>query len=98
MPPTPSTVPYDNAKIKRVNDQLVDVRHVMQQNVELSLDRGLKLEDMELKADNLHKHAKNFEDGSHAVRRHFCRRAYLQIAGLMLLLLIVALIIYFTVR
>jgi len=80
-------------KLYEVQQKVEDVKGVMHKNIELSLDRGAKLDVMEEKAENLESQSRKFQQKSTAVKRHFCCQNIKMTIMLIVVIAIIALII-----
>ncbi len=62
-----------NSKLEEVQRKADDVKGVMHKNIEMTLERGEKLEHMEEKAENLESHASMFQKNATKVKRMVSR-------------------------
>jgi hypothetical protein len=61
-------------KLASVQDKIDTVRGVMQNNMQMALDRGERLEVIEQKSDVLLEDSNKFQASAKATRQMFCRR------------------------
>jgi vesicle-associated membrane protein 4 len=63
-------------KIAALQIKIDDSRKLMQSNLELTMDRGLKLHDVELKSNQLEEDAGKFRIGARRVHRLMCIKSW----------------------
>jgi len=89
-------------KVERVQSQVDEVVGIMHSNIGKVLERGEKIEELDLKTVELQSQAKIFKKGAKRVRKQmWCRNLKLNmiIGGICFLILIaIALSLYFTFR
>lgn len=87
-----------DAKISAINSEINQTVDIMRQNIETVINRGEKLEDIELKTNEIMLESIEFEQSSKKVKEAMCwkkYRLYLIIAGaafLLALLIIIAIV------
>jgi hypothetical protein len=80
-------------RLASVQSQVDNVKQSLQKNIELAMERGEKLEEIENKSENFLNDANQFNQSAKNIRAKFCRRHYKMIAVIVILILIVILII-----
>ncbi|CEO99358.1 hypothetical protein PBRA_001264, partial [Plasmodiophora brassicae] len=76
-----------DVKMKDVQVEIERTKDVMKKNIETTLDRGDKLDELDMKADRLESHASAFNKKAGQARRNFCWQSYRYTAMLTLLVL-----------
>jgi len=89
--PTPATTgrPSD-MRVQQMNEKLQNVRNVMTENMQRTIERGQQLEEIEAKSDVLLVDSSKFQSSAQATRRMFCRRHW---RNVLMVCLIVALLL-----
>mmetsp|Transcript_70081 Transcript_70081/g.111463 ORF Transcript_70081/g.111463 Transcript_70081/m.111463 type:complete len:101 (+) Transcript_70081:95-397(+) len=82
-----------NDKIAEVQAEIDKTKDTVQKGIELAIDRGDKLDDLDDKAQNLSNEASIFNKRAKATRRHFCLQHWKMIALITFIVLILILII-----
>jgi hypothetical protein len=93
-PPNPRGVQNGDDKVAKAQKQLDEIVPVMQQNIQLVIDRGAKIEETAEKADELAKRSDDFQKGAARVKRHFCLQHAKMVALICVVLLVIALILW----
>lgn len=78
-------------KIAVVNSQIDQVKAVVQDNIALTIERGGKLEDLEVKTETLEQHAMEFSKNATEVKKFFCRQ-YIKYTICLALIVIIILV------
>lgn len=88
-------VNHSDVKIQETQKQVNEVINIMQDNVRTVVDRGVHLDDLNSRADNLASNANQFSTTATAVRKKYFWKniKWMIIAGLVVLLVIVIIII-----
>jgi len=84
---------YSRSKLKDVQGKVDQVKDIMKDNVNKALDNVERLEDMEIKSDQLEQQAKGFQQGAVQVKKRFQCEYYKATAILAALVIIVIIII-----
>jgi hypothetical protein len=62
----------NNDKIKLISKDLEDTKTIMYNNIDLVLNRGEKLEDLNIKAQDLNSHAQTFKTRARQLKKNMC--------------------------
>ena len=85
-------------KYQAVNKQVEEIKIIMHDNIEQAINRGIQLEDMQIKAEELNEQAVRFEGNSRSLKRLYCCKKYKAVGivcGIMLILIgLIVLVIY----
>lgn len=87
-----TTADASNSKLQQVKAQVGEVIEVMHQNIEKVIDRGIKLDEINDKTDQLSESARSFSSRSRQLRRHMWwknTKLQLCICGCILLILVI---------
>lgn len=83
----------DNSKIKDVQKQVDETTHIMKDNIESIIERGEKIENLEMKTIQLEKDAKDFRGKARDLKRHFCIQNAKMIGIISCIVIVIILII-----
>lgn len=89
-PEPPANIGED--RLSSVNDRVNEVKSSLQKNIELAITRGDKLEDIDVRTEQLAEDANTFQTSAKKVRSMFLRR-YWKMIGLLTLLVVIIIII-----
>uniref|UniRef100_A0A7E4UN51 V-SNARE coiled-coil homology domain-containing protein n=1 Tax=Panagrellus redivivus TaxID=6233 RepID=A0A7E4UN51_PANRE len=84
--------------VKRVQDQVQEVKTIMAENVVRIMERGERLDDIDSRTEALHNSAQSFQQNANRVQRHMCLKnlkwsIFLAIVVLCVIALIIVLIL-----
>lgn len=83
-------------KVSQVTDKVNEIQSVLKSNLELAIDRGDKLSEMDEKAEQLMMDSNQFANKSRNVRKMMCKRnARFMILGGVILAIVIGLIVWF---
>mmetsp|Transcript_13600 Transcript_13600/g.20527 ORF Transcript_13600/g.20527 Transcript_13600/m.20527 type:complete len:96 (+) Transcript_13600:139-426(+) len=83
-----------NDKMAEVQAEIDKTKDTVQKGIELAIDRGDKLEDLDDKAQGLSNEASIFNKRAKQTRRHFCLQKWKMIALIVFIVIILILIIW----
>jgi len=89
-PPTPRS---SDPKIASLQSKVDESRKLMTQNVKMTLDRGIKLEAMEVQTEELSTYSLQFRNGARRVRRMMCVRSCKMTALIAVVIVVLLLVI-----
>jgi t-SNARE complex subunit (syntaxin) len=85
-------------KLSKIQDEINRTKDVMKDNINKTIARGEKLEQIEDKAENLNNRAKTFQSTAKAARRQMCWQNWRNILLIVLVVTIISVILYFIFR
>jgi vesicle transport protein SEC22 len=90
---------YQNPKsrdnLAKLNDELTEIRHIMNQNIQDVLDRGEKLDHVQQQSERLVNQSKDFKWGAKKLNLMALYRQYAPFAAIGLVLLVVVYVKFF---
>jgi len=87
----------EDDRIRRVQRQADEITDITRKNIQMSLDRGERLEDMEDKASVLETQGRQFHTNAVKLRRKFCMQSWRLTFLILILLAVIAVILYFII-
>lgn len=89
----------NDVALKDVMEKEKVVRGIMEQNIRKAVERGMQIDEIELKSIQLQEDADRFHTGTQRVQRHFCRRHYIGVCLISCMVaFLLAIILYFILR
>jgi t-SNARE complex subunit (syntaxin) len=87
--------PPTDDHMKRVQQQVQEVKAIMADNVVRVMERGERLEDLDARTDALHASSQNFQTSAHRVHRNMCLKnlKWTIILGIFVVLIVALIII-----
>jgi len=85
-------------RLLEVRTQLNKVTDVMRDNIDQTIARGAKLDELQTKSDALDESSVRFEKRSRDVKWAMCRQYYRTIAVILVIIAILIIVIYFSVK
>lgn len=86
------------AKIDEVEEQVNATKKVLENTVQMTLERGEAINTLETKADQIVVNAAKFKSTSADVRKMFCMKHYRNIAIIAVILVVIGVVIYLIAR
>lgn len=85
-----------DSRVKEVRIKVNEVMDVLRENIDLAIQRGEDLDDIERKTEKLRDDSLKFQNGSRSLRQRYCRQNYIcyGIIAILLFICIILLIVY----